>query len=141
MTKNGNLSTSLTNQSDPRPRKTGLLTGTCFCIIAAWAWYRGKIPLAGALASLGGLLILTGLLLPSWAARFHKAWMLLASALGYVNSRILLCLFYFGLLTPLGAIMRWLGRDPLQRRRSQASSYWIPRSQPRQTRQEFEHTF
>jgi hypothetical protein len=86
-------------------------------------------------------LILMALCLPSWAARFNRTWMALAEAFGYVNSRILLTLFYYLILTPLGAILRLMRHDPLRRRGPERDTYWIPRQSPRQQRDGFERSF
>ena len=87
------------------------------------------------------VLALVGLLLPAAARAFHDAWMRLASALGYVNSRVLLTLMYYLVLTPYGFIMRLAGRDPLRRRGKRGESYWIGRKTTRQTREQFERLF
>lgn len=36
----------------------------------------------------------------------HLSWMMLAKILGYINSRIILTLLFFIVLTPLGILMR-----------------------------------
>ncbi len=67
--------------------------------------------------------------------------MRLAHALGYVNSRILLSAIYFAVVTPYGLVLRVLGRDTMNRRRSKRPSYWIPKSKTRQSREQFERLF
>ena len=64
-----------------------------------------------------------------------------AGVLGYVNSRIILSIMYYGVLTPVGLLMRAVGRDPLNRRRKPLESCWIPRAKPRQDREQFERLF
>ena len=47
--------------------------------------------------------------------------------IGMVISFILLAIFYYLLLTPLGLIFRLIGRDSLQRKFDKtAKSYWVP---------------
>jgi Saxitoxin biosynthesis operon protein SxtJ len=91
--------------------------------------------------SIGAALLIVGLLFPAAARGFHTAWMSLASALGYVNSRVLLTLVYYLVFTPYGFVMRLAGRDPLRRRGKTQESYWIPRKTTRQTREQFERLF
>ena len=56
---------------------------------------------------------------------------LVTMPIGLVVSFILLMIFYFLLLTPLGLLFRLIGRDPLRRRfDSTADSYWIARRPP-----------
>jgi hypothetical protein len=52
---------------------------------------------------------------------------------GWLLSRLSVALLYFAVLTPLGLLLRLLGRDPLRLRRDPATpTYWLPR--PRRPR-------
>jgi len=44
--------------------------------------------------------------------------------------RLVLALWYVVLLLPARALSRLLNRDPLRRRRSAISTYWVPRTVP-----------
>jgi hypothetical protein len=57
--------------------------------------------------------------------------MLVAKGLAWVNNRIILAIVFFGLLWPLGATLRILGRDPLARRFKEDTPSYRVRSQPR----------
>ncbi len=59
----------------------------------------------------------------------QRLWMAGAHALGLFNTRILMGLVYFLMITPMGVIMRLGGRDPLDRRLKDRPSYWIKRKQ------------
>ncbi|MEW5981782.1 MAG: SxtJ family membrane protein [Acidobacteriota bacterium] len=48
---------------------------------------------------------------------FAVVWFGLADAIGSVTSRIVLSVVFFGLVTPVGLIRRWMGKDPMQLRR------------------------
>jgi hypothetical protein len=49
-----------------------------------------------------------------------------AFALAWVNTRLILGVFFYLVLTPSGLVMRLLGKDPLRRRiERSAKSYWI----------------
>jgi hypothetical protein len=51
--------------------------------------------------------------------------------IGLVVSFVMLGLFYFLLITPLGLVFRLLGRDPLQRRFDpKAETYWVEHQPP-----------
>ncbi len=127
--------------SRAQARKTSLSAGAVLILAGALSllrhhWLRSEIA-GGA----GILLLLAGFLAPRQALRFHRAWMKLAGALGYINSRIILSVMYYGVLTPLGFILRMTGRDPLRRRAAAQPSYWIPRPRTRQDRNQFERLF
>jgi hypothetical protein len=137
---------SVTNTHDARAtdaqaRKTALVVACVLLAIAAWNLYRGRTVVVAVFGITGATLLVVGLLLPAAARVFHRAWMRLASALGYVNSRVLLTLMYYLVLTPYGFVMRLAGRDPLKRRGKPGESYWIPRKTTRQTREQFERLF
>ena len=127
--------------TDAQARKTALLVGGVLLLIAAWNLYRGRMTVVVIFASVGALLLVAGLFVRAAARAFHNAWMRLASALGYVNSRVLLTLMYYLVLTPYGFVMRFAGRDPLRRRGKSGESYWIERKTTRQTREQFERLF
>jgi hypothetical protein len=122
-------------------RKTTLVVGAVLLPIAAWSLWRGRPLRAEVFGGIGSLLVLLALVAPRWTLPFHRAWMKLAAALGYVNSRILLGLMYYGVMTPMGLLMRLAGRDALRRRGKTSASYWIPRPRTRQDRRQFERLF
>jgi hypothetical protein len=46
---------------------------------------------------------------------------------GQVMGRVLLVVFFFLLVTPVGILLRWLGKDLLHlRRNAQRTTYWEP---------------
>ena len=127
--------------SNKQARNTALIVSGVLLLIAAWNYYRGRMTVVAILGSVGLLLLVMGLFLPAVARRFHVAWMKLAGILGYVNSRILLFLLYYLLITPYGIVSRLVGRDPLNRRGAAKTTYWLPRKTSRQTREQFERSF
>jgi hypothetical protein len=133
----------LTKQTvtDAQARKTALLVAGVLLALAAWNLYRGRMTVVAVLGGIGFALLLMGLLLPALARRFHIVWMRFAAILGYINSRILITLMFYGLITPFGLISRLFGRDTLNRRSKERESYWIPRATTRQTKEGFERQF
>lgn len=59
------------------------------------------------------------LLLRGWGA-----WKQIAHAIGRFQTRVLLTVFYFLILGGAWILMRLFGRDPLNRRSKNISSYW-----------------
>ena len=74
--------------------------------------------LHGRLAPAGALIPL-GLILPRVLAPLYKGWMAVGHVLGWINTRIILGILYYGLVVPMGLVMKMLGRDPMRRA-------WIP---------------
>lgn len=127
--------------TDAQARKTALIVAAVVVAIAGWNFYRGRIIVASVFGVAGGLLLLAGLLFPTLARAFHIFWMRVAAALGYVNSRIILSVMYYGVFTPYSLVSRLAGRDPLKRRGAPDDSYWIERQRTRQTKEQFERLF
>jgi hypothetical protein len=72
----------------------------------------------------GGALGLLGLSGTGAARPVYWAWMSLAFLTGNVVSRVVLALFYYLMITPMGLVQRLLGRDRLDLRGSGRDSYW-----------------
>jgi hypothetical protein len=127
--------------ADAQARKTALVVACVLLAIAAWNLYRGRTTVVAIVGGAGGALLVVGLLLPALARRFHVFWMQVAAVLGYVNSRILLSLMYYGVFTPYGFVSRLAGRDPLRRRGATSETYWVERKTTRQAKEQFERLF
>jgi hypothetical protein len=95
-------------------RKFGVQVGLAFLAIAAFLWWRGKPGALPWLGGLGGLLVAAGLLIPAQLGPVYKAWMGLALLLSKVTTPIFMGIVYYVVLTPIGLVMRLLGRDPLK---------------------------
>lgn len=121
-------------------RKSTLVVAAVLTAIGGWQLYRGRETAAIVLAVAVGVLVLCAAIPPA-ARFFHKWWMTLAGVLGYVNSRIILGILYFFVVTPIGFVVRLSGYDPLTRRIAKAPSYWRRRDHTRQTREGFERAF
>jgi hypothetical protein len=112
-------------------RRFGLIVGGGFAVIGLWPLViRGLAPRGWALG-LAAVLLLPALLAPRLLAPAHRLWMALAEGLAWINTRILLSIVFFGVVTPMGVVMRALGRDPMRRGFDpRAATYRVPR-QPR----------
>jgi hypothetical protein len=112
-------------------RNFGLIVGGIFGLIAVWPVVRGGGVrwwlVALALALIGPALVAPRVLAPA-----QRIWMTIGDVLGWVNTRIVLGLIFFGVVTPTGLVLRLTGRDPMQRRFDpQAATYRVPaRSRP-----------
>ena len=127
----------------PNLRRFGLVVGGVFALLGAWFWWRGNA-IAPWFLSPGGALIVLGTIFPSSLRKIYIGWMSLAFTLGLVVSTILLGVFFYLVITPVGLGAKLLGKDFLSKRwqPDRTTSYWIPRapSQPA-SRQEYERQF
>lgn len=127
--------------TNAQARKTCLVVAAVLILIAALMFYRERPQSSAIFGGCALFLVIIGFLIPPAAKVFHKIWMTIAFALGYVNSRILLTLIYFSVFAPYGLISRFAGRDPLRRRGENLESYWIPKKVTRQKKEGFERLF
>jgi len=101
---------------DKQLRSFGLLVGGIFAAIGLWpAIIRGQQPRLWAVA-LGVALIVPALLAPRTLRPVYRVWMTLGEVLNWINTRIILGAVFYGLLTPMGLVMRRFGHDPMRRR-------------------------
>ena len=96
-------------------RNFGLIVGGIFLVIGLWPLvWRGEGMRIWALG-LGGLLVPLGLLAPTVLAPVFKIWMKIGHVLGWINTRIILGILFYGLITPMGVVMRLFGWDAMRR--------------------------
>ena len=112
-------------------RKFGLLVGAVLAALGLLLWARGKAHFPWLLAP-GIVLLACGAALPKALKPVYIAWMALALALGFVVSHVVLTLFFFLVITPVGWAARLLGRDFLRLKPDpRAATYWLPRERPK----------
>ena len=122
-------------------RNFGLLVGAVFLAIGLVVLSRHK-PWHLWLITPGALLILGGLAVPMLLKPVYIVWMSLALVLGFIVSNVLLTLFFFFVITPVGLIARLAGRDFLRLKLDPgAKTYWIPRPKRDSSRERYERQF
>ena len=96
-------------------RHFGLIVGGLFALVGLWpVLLRAEPPRLWALA-LALVLVVPAVALPRSLTHVYRIWMAVGEVLGWINTRALLGLIFYGLVTPMGIIMRRLGRDPMRR--------------------------
>ncbi|MBN2287706.1 MAG: hypothetical protein JXQ83_00140 [Candidatus Glassbacteria bacterium] len=119
---------AITQRSDYR--KFGVSLGCVLSALAALLAWRAHPGAAWVAGITGGFLLLAGLALPPALALPYRAWMAFARGLAWFNTRLLLVLVFYLVLTPLGLIMRLIGKRPLNLEwEPEAETYWITRKQ------------
>jgi hypothetical protein len=107
-------------------RRFGLTVGTAFLVFAGIAWWRGHPTTTMVLGGLGGLLVLSGLIVPTHLGPVERAWMALAHAISKVTTPIVMGVMYLVVLFPAGVLRRGIGGNPLVHA-EQEYSYWRAR--------------
>ena len=111
-------------------RKFGLTVGGALLVFGAIRSYFHFGNFALVLFGVGGVLSVGGIMFPAALRPVEKAWMAMAEALAFVNTRIILTIFFYLIFTPIGLVLRMF-KDPLNRKLHDGNmSYWI-RRQPK----------
>jgi hypothetical protein len=112
-------------------RSFGLLVGGIFSIIGLWPMLLHGEPLRKWAVAIGALLIACGGFLPRALAPVHRGWMWIGRVLGWINTRILLGIVFYGLVAPIGIVFRLMGKDTMRQAFSEVSSTYRVTRQPR----------
>ncbi len=114
-------------------RSFGLIVGGVFLVIGLWPiLFRGEAPRLWSLG-IGGVLATLGVVAPTSLKQVHRGWMKVGHVLGAINTKIILGVIYYGLITPMGVVMRLMGKDSMHRvLQKDAATYRVVRaSRPR----------
>lgn len=122
-------------------RNFGILFAVVGLLLAAWLLYRGSDAWVWTAAA-GALFLLAGFFAYPVLRPLYRGWMVFAFVLGWINTRVILGLFFYLILTPIGLVMRLFGRDPMHRKLDRsASTYWVRRPAGETDRNRYENLF
>ncbi len=131
------------NPSD-RDLKGFRWAGLIASIIVAVLLYTVKhieIQWCGVIFGVGLVIWLSGLISLTLTRYIYITLMAVTLPIGLTVSLVLMSVFYYGLITPLGIVFRLMGRDVLCRRFDpEAKSYWIDHEQTQKPERYF-HQF
>ena len=105
-------------------RKFGNTIGIILMIIAGFLFWKEKESFQ-ILLSVGILLCVLGIAIPIILKPVYWIWMIFANILGWIMTRLILSLLYYGIFTPIGLIARLFGKQFLELKWDKTSStYW-----------------
>ena len=105
----------------------GILFFIVFFIIAIWPTLGAETIRIWALGTSVIFLIL-GIINSKILTPLKKGWIKLGEVLGRVIAPIVMGLIYFIIITPIGILMRLIGKDLLNIKFNKDKSYWIKRA-------------
>jgi hypothetical protein len=121
-------------------RRFAFTVGAAFLALAGISAWRARPRQALVLGTLGGLLVLAGVIVPSKLGPVIRAWTGLAHLMSKVTTPVFMGIVYFVVLTPVGLLMRVFGRRPLERSPA-LTSWWIARAPDARQRADMERQF
>ena len=114
----------------PSNRSFGWLFVAVFLGVACWPLVFGGVPRLGWLIA-GATVAAVTVLMPALLTIPNRLWQRLGGLLHRIVSPIVLALMFFGVMTPIGLLMRVFAKQSLQRQRDPtATTYWIQRDPP-----------
>jgi ABC-type uncharacterized transport system permease subunit len=117
----------------------GLLLLLFFGLVGGLVLWRSESLTASiSIWTVGGLLTVVYYAVRPLRLPIFLGWIYVAYPIGFVMSHLVLGVIYFLVITPIGLIMRLLGRDPMERQFDRAAkSYWTRRGAAARTERYF----
>ena len=111
-------------------RSFGIVFFVVFLLIALFPLtYSGEIRIWSIIISLTFLTL--GLLNSKILTPFNKIWFKFGIFLGKIISPVIMGIIFFLVVTPIGLIMRLLGKDVLNLKYNNKKTYWIEKNGPK----------
>ena len=111
-------------------RSFGIVFFIVFLLITLYPLtYGGEIRIWSLIISL--IFLILGLLNSKILAPLNKIWFRFGILLGKIVSPLIMGIIFFLVVTPIGFIMRLLGKDVLNLKYNKNKSYWIEKNGPK----------
>jgi len=122
-------------------RSFGWVFTAVFLIVAVWPLVSGGMVRWWSLIIAAAFALVT-VAAPNLLALPNRLWLRFGLLLNRIISPVVLALLFYLVVTPMGALMRMLGKDSLRlRRRSSDATYWIKRDPPGPKPDSMNHQF
>ena len=122
-------------------RKFGITIGLFLMILAGVLFWRGKESFE-ILLVFGLVLCLLGLTIPVALKPVYWIWMVFATILGWIMTRVILSLLFYLVITPIGVFSRLSGNRFLDLKWDKSkSTYWNYRVSKQQNPEDYERQF
>jgi len=114
----------------PSEKSFGLFFSTILLIIFAWrVIFHHYFPLS--LLLLAAFIGIISLTIPVILRPLNMGWFYVGKTLHKITNPLIMAIIFLLVLTPLGTLRRWIGKDTLEKKYNLGlESYWIPRIPP-----------
>ena len=111
-------------------RSFGIVFFVVFLLIALYPFtYGGELRIWSIIISI--IFLILGFLNSKILAPLNKIWFKFGIFLGKIISPLIMGIIFFLVVTPIGLIIRLLGKDLLNLKYNKNKSYWIEKSGPK----------
>ena len=125
----------------PSDRKFGIFVVCIFGLIAAFGFLTSESFMGLSAVLLAALFALITIVAPHALRPLNRLWMQFGQLLGRLISPIVLGAIFFVIFTPIGLIMRLVGRDELKLKRRATSTHWQAITPSEQSEASFKNQF
>ena len=122
-------------------RKFGITIGVILLIIAGFLFWKEKESFQ-ILLTFGVTFCILGIAIPFILKPIYWVWMIFATILGWIMTRVILSLLFYIIVTPIGLIPRFFGKQFLELRWDKSKeSYWNFRTNEHLQNKNYERQF
>ena len=122
-------------------RKIGITIGVILLIIAGFLFWKEKES-SQILLTFGVTLCILGIVIPFILKPIYWVWMIFATILGWIMTRVILSLLFYIIFTPIGLILRIFGKQFLEFNWDHSKqSYWNLRTVETFNKENYERQF
>ena len=109
-------------------RKFGIIIGVILLVIAGFSLWKEKESFQIFL-TIGAVLCVFSVVIPVILKPIYWMWMIFATILGWIMTRVILSILFYVIITPIGLISRLFGKQFLELKWNEKNStYWNYRS-------------
>ena len=122
-------------------RKFGITIGIILLAIAGFLFWKEKESFQ-ILLTFGVISCIFGIAIPFILKPIYWVWMIFATILGWIMTRVILSLLFYIILTPIGLILRFFGKQFLELRWDKSKeSYWNFKTNEHLKKENYENQF
>tara|TARA_B100002052_G_scaffold168239_1_gene153162 strand:- start:260 stop:673 length:414 start_codon:yes stop_codon:yes gene_type:complete len=122
-------------------RDFGVTIGIILLIVTGFLFYKEKDSFQLSFFIAGSFISL-GFLIPIILKPIYLVWMIFAVILGWFMTRLILSLLFFLVITPIGIVLKIMGKDLLELKKQVVQgSYWNMRDPNKEQDQNYEKQF
>ena len=122
-------------------RNFGFTVGIILLIISGFLFWKEKESFQIFFA-IGITLFLTAIAIPAVLKPVYWIWMIFATILGWIMTRLILSILFYVILTPIGLVSRLFGKQFVELRWDKSNdSYWNLRTNEHLQKENYEKQF
>ena len=122
-------------------RKFGITVGLILMIVSGFLFWKEKESFQILITS-GAILLILGVTIPVILKYIYWVWMIFATIIGWIMTRMILSLMFYMIFTPIGFILRLFGKQFIELNWNKTdSTYWKYRTKSIFEKEDYEKQF